>query len=249
MTSHKRLFLSFIPGLLFLLGWELIVGHNARLQFLFASPSLIASVGMEELSKASFYYDVGLTTLEAFAGLCIGVVTGTVCGLLLWSNRKLNFLARPYLILVGSIPIFTIAPVMIMWFGIGFLSKVVMSGFAVFFVALIQAYDGAQVAARDYESLAIRLKASRFQTIRKIIVPGALEWVFTGLKVNIGVALTGAFIAEFVSSEAGLGYYILRTSSLYDMPRAFFGLFVFCLIALILTYGGEILRQQIRKSL
>jgi NitT/TauT family transport system permease protein len=138
-------------------------------------------------------------------------------------------------VFIGASPIFALAPMTILWFGIGLLSKIVMAGFAVFFVSLVQAHEGATATAKNYLGFAQSLGAPTPRIIAKIIVPGAIDWVMTGYKMNVGSALVGAFIGEFVSSEAGLGHYILTASALYDVPRVLFGLTLISLLALAMT--------------
>jgi NitT/TauT family transport system permease protein len=124
---------------------------------------------------------------------------------------------------------------MIVWFGTGMLSKVVMAAFSVFFVTLSQVYEGARSVSNERLTLARSLAASSGRVARLIIVPGSLLWVLSALKMNVSLALVGAFIGEFVSSEAGLGHYILKAGSLYDMPRVLFGIALISLLALTLT--------------
>lgn len=233
--KRRRFFLTLMPALVLLGAWEWSVAGSARLQFLFASPSLVAHVAVQELTGGAIWRHFGVTAGEAVLGLCAGSLLGTLAGLALWGNGKLEAIARPYVVVLGAIPVFALAPMLIIWFGIGLLSKVVMAAFGCFFVSLIQAFEGARRAARDYSGFARSVGASRVQIVRKIIVPGALEWLCTGIKVNVGFALLGAFIGEFVSSEAGLGYYTLAAGALYDMPRVIFGLALLSLFALSLT--------------
>jgi NitT/TauT family transport system permease protein len=176
-----------------------------------------------------------VTGYEALLGLLAGSIVGSALGLLLWANELIARLARPYIVLLGSIPIFAIAPMLIIWFGTGLLSKVIMSAFSVFFVALGQAYDGARFCSSEYSQYATTLGVPRLRVLYKVVVPGALRWVAAGFKISIGLALVGAFIGEFVSSEAGLGHYILTAGSLYDMPRVLFGVALLSLLALGLT--------------
>jgi NitT/TauT family transport system permease protein len=211
------------------------VSGNDRLQFLFASPVMIAHVAGEELGQAAIWHDIFVTLSEALLGLLAGTVLGTAAGLLLWGNGRIDFITRPYLAFIGSIPIFALAPILIMWFGIGLLSKVVMAGFAVFFVSLLQAYEGAHAIAERHLGFARSIAAPNGRIIRKIIIPGAVDWVIAGYKLNVGFALMGAFIGEFVSSEAGLGHYILKAGALYDMPRVMFGLLLISLLGLGMT--------------
>jgi NitT/TauT family transport system permease protein len=231
----RNILLALFPAILFLAFWQWFTGGNERLQFLFASPAQILHVALEEWSHIDIWRDTFLTLGEAALGLLAGTVLGTAAGLLLWGNGKIDFIVRPYLIFIGSIPIFALAPIMIMWFGIGLLSKVVMAGFAVFFVSLLQANEGAHAIARQHLGFARSIAAPNARIVRKIIIPGAINWVIAGYKLNVGFALMGAFIGEFVSSEAGLGHYILKASALYDMPRVLFGLLMISLLGLLMT--------------
>ena len=226
---------AFMPAVVFLLVWQGVVDDNTKLQFLFASPSSIGKVALDELGRTDIWRDIFVTFSEAALGLLAGTVLGTLAGLLLWGNGKIDFITRPYIVIIGSIPIFALAPITIMWFGIGLLSKVVMASFAVFFVSLQQAYDGAHAIAEQYTGFAKTIAAPNARIVRRIIIPGAIDWVIAGYKMDVGFALVGAFIGEFVSSESGLGHYILKASSLYDMPRVLFGLFMISLLGLGMT--------------
>lgn len=230
-----RIIVTALPAVVFVVVWQLAVRDDPRLQFLFGSPALIAAVAIEELSSHSFWWHLIVTCTEAILGLVLGAAAGTGIGLLLWGHERIARLARPYVVLLGAVPIFAIAPMLIIWFGTGLLSKVIMSAFAVFFVSLSQAYDGAAACAREHGQYARSLGAPRRLVVAKIIVPGALRWVVAGLKISVGLALVGAFIGEFVSSQAGLGHYILAAGALYDMPRVLFGVLVLSLVALTLT--------------
>jgi NitT/TauT family transport system permease protein len=227
--------ITLVPGVLCIALWHFVVSGNTRLEFLFASPALIAKTALVELTDGPIWLDIATTASEAILGLLLGSIFGCVLGLVLWTNETVARIARPYIVIVGSIPIFAIAPMLIIWFGTDLLSKVVMSAFSVFFVALAQTYDGALFCAREYSQYAETLQAPRLRVVTKVIIPGALRWVAAGFKISIGLALVGAFIGEFVSSQVGLGHYILTAGSLYDMPRVIFGVLLLSLLALALT--------------
>ena len=238
MRSSKKVvdvLLTILPGVLFILLWHLLVNGNQRLEFLFASPLLVAETAISELASSAIWIDIITTASEAILGLLVGTILGCVIGIILWTNETLAKIARPYIVILGSIPIFAIAPMLIIWFGADLLSKVVMSAFSVFFVTLAQTYDGARYCAKEYSHYANTLRAARMSLVVKIIIPGALRWVAAGFKISIGLALVGAFIGEFVSSQEGLGHYILTAGSLYDMPRVVFGVLLLSLTALTLT--------------
>ena len=237
----------FIPGVLLLSIWEFLVFENARLKFLFASPSLIWQAAVTDLQTWAIWKDCGVTLLEAGLGLLIGTGLGTMSGLMLYSHKGIDRIAQPYITIIGAIPVFALAPVMIVWFGIGLLSKVIMAAFAVYFVSLIQAYEGARETARLHLNFASSLNAPRHKILSKIIAPGSIRWVITGFRMNVGFALFGAFIGEFVSAQAGLGHYILKQSSVYDMPRVFLGLALMSAMALLMTSAVPFARY-VRRS-
>ncbi|MDE2029787.1 MAG: ABC transporter permease [Alphaproteobacteria bacterium] len=245
--KFKNIFLAVLPALFFLGAWQWFVHGNQRLEFLFASPSLVAQAAWAEFGHATIWNDIFVTLGEAALGLLSGTILGTVAGLLLWGNGKIDKITRPYIVFFGSIPIFALAPMTIIWFGIGLASKVVMAGFAVFFISLLQAYEGAHAVARQYFGFARSIAAPNARVVWKIVVPGAIDWVIAGYKMNVGAALVGAFIGEFVSSEAGLGYYILKASALYDVPRVLFGILLISLLGIAMTSAAWLL-QAWRKT-
>jgi NitT/TauT family transport system permease protein len=231
----RKVLIYISPAIIFFCLWEFFVHNNQQRQFLFGSPVTVYAVAIEELVALPIWIDIATTVLEASIGLVLGSSLGTIIGLLLWTNPVLAKLSRPYIIVLGSIPIFAIAPMLIIWFGTGLLSKVVMSAFAVVFVSLAQVYDGARFCAEQHSHYARSIGASHMHMIRKVIVPGALRSVTAGLRISIGLALIGAFIGEFVSSQCGLGHYILKAGSLYDMHRVLFGVALISIIALLMT--------------
>jgi len=244
----KETALTFLPGVLFLAVWEAAVYGRDDLQFLFAAPSLIFKTALAELSAFPIWRDCGVTLLESLLGLGFGALLGTCAGLLLWRNGTADRIARPYIAILGAIPVFAVAPIMIIWFGIGLLSKAVMAGIAVFFVSLTQSYEGAHATAAQHLTFARTLAASHASVVAKIIIPGSIRWVMTGFRINVALALTGAFVAEFISSESGLGNYILRAGSLYDMPRVLFGVALLSILALGLTALATRVQQAFFKS-
>ena len=239
-----HIFLTLLPAILFLTFWQWYVSGDQRLLFLFTSPEKIWAIALDELQHAEIWHHTYLTFSEAALGLLGGTILGTVAGLLLWGNGRIDFIMRPYIAFIGAIPIFALAPITIMWFGIGLLSKAIMAGFAVFFVSLLQSYEGAHAVARQHLGFARSIAAPNSRIIRKIIIPGTINWVIAGYRMNVGFALMGAFIGEFVSSEAGLGYYILKASALYDMPRVMFGILMLSGLGLLMTAFAWVIQAR-----
>jgi NitT/TauT family transport system permease protein len=181
-------------------------------------------------------YHFLITSSEAVIGLLIGTVVGAGVGLSLWYSETAAATARPFIIALGTLPIFAFAPLMIVWFGIGFSMKVALATFSTVFVAFNQAYRGATSVSNEYVDVLRGMNASRHQIFAKVIVPGSLDWVLSSMRLNVGFGLLGAFIGEFVASSKGLGYLILRAAGLYNIPRALAAAIGITVLALLLDF-------------
>lgn len=224
MKVPLRLMLLILPGVVMLLAWEMLTAGSSRRQFLFASPSSVLRAGAVDLMTSSLWRDVGLTGSTAVMGLVVGWVSGSALGLTLWSVPWASRIARPYLIALSAVPVFALAPVLIVWFGVGLTPKVVMAGFPVWLTCTLSSYWSAVATDRLHAEWMHGLGLSRLSRIRQVIVPETIGKLMQDLRLCVGAALVGTFIGEFIVSQAGLGRYILKAGGLYDMPRVFLGI-------------------------
>lgn len=207
-------------------------GLNA---FLYGSPSAIAVNLMATVRDGSIWRDAFITGSETLAGFALGNVIGSACGLMLWYSRFLSRVLQPFILALGSIPIVALAPIVIIWFGTGFASKLAMATLSVVVVSLVISYKGATGVDPDQVNLMRALGASRHQIFRYLVVPASLTDIFAGLKLTVGFALVGAIVGEFMSSSAGLGHAIFKAGSLYIIARVFAELLVTVTLALLLS--------------
>lgn len=230
--------LGFIPLVAFLLFWEFVISTTQRNVFLFSSPSRVLKSFFENIGNGVLLNDIFVTGQEAFYGFCLGNIFGGLLGLSLWYSKRVADLTRPYIIAVGAIPIFAIAPMMIIWFGTGMYAKVMMAALSTVIIAITQSYEGARHVDPQFIQLFRSFGATRTQIFSKLIVPSSLVWLFNSLKLNIGFALLGAFIAEFISAEEGLGHRILKAGGTYDVALVLAS--VICIVLLALFFSGVI---------
>jgi len=230
--------LGILPLLVFLLLWEFVFAASSERRFLFSSPSLVYHSFVANILNGILIKDIIVTGQEAFYGFLIGNIAGALIGLSLWYSKKIATLTRPYIIAIGAIPIFSIAPMMIMWFGTGLFAKVMMAALSTVIIAITQSYEGARQVDSQQVKLFQSFGASRTQIFSKLIVPSSLVWLFNSLKLNINFALLGAFIAEFISAEEGLGHRILKAGGTYDVALVIAS--VLCIILLALFFSGII---------
>jgi len=225
-----------IPLTVFIFFWQLYTTIIPEKQFFFSSPLKVVNDFYVFFSSQNGFYHTFITFTETILGFAIGNIVGISIGLLLWFSKRLADISRPYLVALGALPIFALAPLMIVWFGIGIWSKIMMAALSTVIVAIVQSYQGAINADEKYIRLMKVFKASRARIFKTIILPSSLLWVFNSIKLNIGLALLGAFIGEFIAADAGIGYIIIRASGLFNMGMVFTGCIILMLMALIL-YG------------
>jgi NitT/TauT family transport system permease protein len=216
--------------------WDYATSQNRAAAFMFGSPSAIAGFLGQMARDGSLWRDTYVTGIETLLGFFVGNLVGTVIGLSLWYSRFVSRVVEPFVIAIGSIPIIALAPIIIIWFGTGLISKVAMSTLSVVIVALVTSYKGAVGVDPDQINLMRTLGASKFQIFRKLVVPASLTDIFAGLKLTVGFALIGAIVGEFMSSSEGLGHAIFKAGSLYVIPKVFAALVATIALALILTF-------------
>ena len=216
--------------------WDHMTADNKQAAFMFGSPSAMAGFLGQMVADGSLWRDTYVTGLETLLGFLVGNFVGTIIGLSLWYSRFVSRVVEPFVIALGSIPIIALAPIIIIWFGTGLISKVAMSTLSVVIVALVTSYKGAAGVDPDQVNLMRTLGASKFQVFRKLVVPASLADIFAGLKLTVGFALIGAIVGEFMSSSEGLGHAIFKAGSLYIIPKVFAALVATIALALLLTF-------------
>jgi len=215
--------------------WHWATAHGSVNAFLFGTPEAVGGYLVKMFADGSVWHDAWITGAETLAGFGLGNVLGTAIGLLLWYSRFLSRVVQPFILALGSIPVVALAPIVIIWFGTGFASKLAMATLSVIVVALVISYKGAMGVDPDQINLMRSLGANRHQIFRHLVVPASLTDIFAGLKLTVGFALVGAIVGEFMSSADGLGHAIFKAGSLYAIAKVFAELVVTMVLALLLS--------------
>jgi NitT/TauT family transport system permease protein len=223
-------------------GWQWATGSAALNAFLFGSPSAIWTNLVRMFRDGSVWTDTYITGIETLAGFALGNILGTAIGLSLWYSRFVSRILQPFVLALGSIPMISIAPIVIIWFGTGFASKVAMATLSVVVVALVISYKGALGVDPDQINLMRSLGAGKSQIFRHLVVHSSLTDIFAGLKMTVGFALVGSIVGEFMSSTNGLGHAIFKAGSLYVISKVFAELLVTIFLSLVL--GAVVARAE-----
>src|SRR4030081_3345278 len=216
--------------------WDHMTANNKQAAFMFGSALAIAGFLGQMVRDGSLWRDTYVTGLETLLGFLVGNFVGTVMDLSLWYSKFVSRVVEPFVIALGSIPIIALAPIIIIWFGTGLVSKNAMFTLSVVIVALVTSYKGAVGVDTDQINLMRTLGASKFQIFRKLVLPASLTDSFAGLKLTVGFGLIGAIVGEFISSCVGLGHAIFQAGSLYAIPKVFAALVATIALALLLTF-------------
>lgn len=229
--------LPLLTLLLFLLGWEAVVRFGAYPAFILPSPVQVASKLLAVAMDGTLWRHMSVTLVEVMGGLALGVILATIIGYAVAKSITIERALSPYLVASQAIPIVAIAPLLVIWFGPGLLSKVLISGLIVFFPILVNTIAGVRGVSQDLRDLMRSLQATPWQIFAKLEVPAAMPVLLAGLKVGATLSVIGAVVGEFAGSDAGLGFMINLADGQYDTARVFVGVLALVVMALSL-YGS-----------
>jgi NitT/TauT family transport system permease protein len=215
--------------------WEWGARSGSISSFLFGSPSEVWRLAVARIQNGTLIYGAYVTGLETMLGFVLGSALGTALGLGLWYSRFVARVMSVFILALGSVPVLALGPLIIIWFGVGVESKVVLATVSCVIVALLQAYEGAQQVDKDLIQLLKSFGATKFQIFTKVVIPSSYSWVVAAAKLNVGFALIGAVIGEYISSQAGLGNLILIAGANYNIPLVLLGIFSLMILAFALN--------------
>ncbi|MBC7251298.1 MAG: ABC transporter permease [Anaerolineae bacterium] len=220
--------------ILFLGAWELIVRLGHYPPFILPTPGRVYAKLVSVLSDGLLWWHIRITLAEILGGLVLGLTTAIVLGYLLAKSRSLERLISPYIVASQAVPIVALAPLLVIWFGAGQLSKVLVCALTIFFPMLVSVMVGIRSVEPDLVDLMRSLQATRWQMFTMLEVPSALPMLLGGLKVSVTLSVIGAVVGEFVAADRGLGFLINVARGNFDTPLMFVALLTLISIALSL---------------
>ncbi|MBN2499730.1 MAG: ABC transporter permease [Anaerolineales bacterium] len=224
--------------------WYLIAEMGEFQPYILPTPGLVWARFLRALADGSLLNHTLVTLSEVLAGLALGVATATVLGYVLAKSRPLERFAAPYIVASQSVPTVAIAPLLVIWFGPGLRSKVLICALIVFFPVLTNTIIGVRSVPRDLHDLMRSLRATPRQTFLLLEVPASLPVFLGGLRVGATLSVIGAVVGEFVGADRGLGFLINVGRGQYDTALVFVA--VFMLIGMALTLYGVIVLLETR---
>jgi NitT/TauT family transport system permease protein len=223
--------------------WYLLTRLGGFPDFILPAPNVVAWRALSALQDGSLLSNSLVTLGEVLSGLVLGVITAAVLGYLLAKSQSLERLLAPFIVASQSVPVVAIAPLLVIWFGPGLISKVLICTLIVFFPVLINTILGLRSVPDDLRDLMRSLQATRWQTFSLLEVPAALPVLLGGLRIGATLSVIGAVVGEFMGADRGLGFLISQGRGVYDTALVFVAVFTLVLMAIML-YGFVVLLES-----
>ena len=237
---------------LFFAVWEIASGRVVE-AFFVSRPSAIVASLWAMLSREALLYHLQFTIVEATVGYVIGAVAGLALGFLLARLDAVYRIIEPFVVAFYGIPRIALAPLFILWFGIGISSKIAVAAIMVFFIVFINTIAGVRAAPPQLLQVARVMGASEWDLVRKVIFPAATPFIIAGLQITVPQAMIGAIVGEFISSNRGVGHLISRAAGWLDTPGLFAGIFTLLVVVMVMNVGigllgGYLMRWNPKSS-
>ncbi len=233
-------------GVGLLLAWELASGRVVD-QFFVSRPTAILSALWTMLTQEGLLYHMRFTITEALAGYLLGAGAGLLLGFALARVDLVFRIVEPFVVAFYGIPRIALAPLFILWFGLGITSKIAVATVMVFFIVLINTIAGIRAAPLSLLQVARVMGASEWDLQRKVIFPAATPFIIAALQITVPQAMIGAIVGEFISSNRGVGHLISREAGLLHTPGLFAGIFSLLAVVLLMNQGITFLGNYLMR--
>jgi len=245
MSTPRNLILSAIYFVLFLVIWQFGVQIFQIPAFILPTPTTIIMALIRGIESGVYVEHLWVTLIETALGFAVGTTLAFVFGIGVALNRRLEFFLYPYIIMFQSMPKVALAPLIVVWFGLGLTSKVVNAALVAFFPLMVNTIVGLKSADEERVNLMRSLDANEFQIFWMLRLPNALPFIMAGLEIAMIFALIGSIVAEFVGAESGLGMLIQSMNFTMDVAGQFSVLLILSIVGLLLNKVIIMVRKRV----
>ena len=249
---HEKIFIKVCQLMIlvcFLAIWELAVNLDWIDGFIFSSPSRICKTFYQMCVDGSFFLHLGTTLAEVFVSFSLIVVVGYGVAVLLWFFPKLSKILEPYFVVLNSLPKSALAPLLIVWLGAN-VRTIIVAGISVaIFGTILSLYTAFVESDSEDQLLILTLHGTKRHILTKVLFPSTLPTLISLMKVNIGLALVGVIIGEFLAARQGLGFLIIYGSQVFKLDWVIMSIVVLCIVAVGLYQLIGLLEKRLMRSL
>jgi NitT/TauT family transport system permease protein len=227
----------------FLLLWEIASGRWIE-PFLISSPSRIFMSLINGFREGDLLQHTWVTFQEIAIGFPIGAISGIALGYAFGRSRALAEIFEPIIVALNGIPRTAVAPLFIVWLGIGLWSKVGVVFLLTFFLNFFNTYTGMRQMDREYVDLANLMGVKGWKLTFKVILPAISPYVFTGIRTSIPFAVIGAIVGEFVAATEGVGFFIRMSAGIFKTADVFVGIIVLMIMVIVMDKIAERIERR-----
>ena len=231
---HKRMvtIMRILILVLFIALWEITARLGIIDSFIFSSPSRVLNTFISMVQDKTIFLHVGVTLAETLISFALVVLLGIATAVLLWLSKKLSEILEPYLVVLNSLPKSALAPLLIVWLGAN-MKTIIVAGISVaIFGTILNLYTGFKEVSPDKIKLIYTLQGTKKDVLLRVVLPSTIPTIISVMKVNIGLALVGVVIGEFIGSKQGLGYLIIYGSQVFKLDWVIMSIVILCIIAM-----------------
>ena len=243
---HQVTLLRTLLLILFLALWEISADRGWIDSFFFSSPSRVALCLADQMKNHSLPAHIGTTLFETIVSFFLVLLFSVLAATLLWCSPKLSEVLEPYLVILNSLPKSALAPLLIVWLGTGSVTIITAGMSVALFGAVISLYTGFRQADAEKITLIYTLGGGRRDAFFKVVLPGSVPTLLSTAKVNIGLALVGVIIGEFLAARRGLGYLIIYGSQVFQLDMVITAILILCVIALLFYQTVQVIEHRIK---
>ncbi len=246
-NSVSILIAQIVVGAAILGAWQMLVTSKKLDKFFFSRPSDIAARIVQWFSTGSIWPHLITTLEEAALAFLLGAAAGVIFGFALARMPVVGAILDPYIRVLNALPRVVLAPIFLLWFGLGIWSKVVLGITVVFFIVFFNTHQGVRDVDKVIVNNSRMLGASEWQLARHVLIPSALTWVFSSLHVSIGFAMIAVVVGEYLGAARGVGYLISQAEGTFDTTGVFAGMAVLSGVVLLVGLGVNRLERWLLR--
>jgi NitT/TauT family transport system permease protein len=239
--NQEKKILGGLAVAVFLITWELVGNVFQLINPMFMSaPSLIFKAGWEMFRSGEIYHDLYVSGIEFVGGYALAAVVGIPFGILTGWYKRMSYIFDPFVNAMNATPRVALLPLVIIWLGIGIMSKVGIIFLGAVFSILINTRDGVKTTPANLLNAARSFGASEWMVFKTVVVPSTIPFILTGLRLAVGRALVGVLVGELYAATAGIGFMITVAGATFQTDKVFVGVGIFALSGMI---GMELLTK------
>lgn len=232
---------------IWLVQWEITAKLGWIDTFLTSFPSQIWNLFIEYTINGGLFHHVGISVLETIVGFLIGTILGVLIAIILWWSDFLAKVLDPYLVILNSLPKTALAPIIIIWVGAGYSGIIVTAVTVSIVVTIMNVYSGFKNVDEDKIKLLETFGATKFQVLKKVVLPSSFPTIISTLKVNIGLSWVGVIVGEFLVSEAGIGYLIVYGGQVFKLDLVMMSVFILAIISAVMYQLIAFIEKKLTK--